>query len=215
MPTKEKSEPQTRERILDAAEQIFATRGVDGASMRAITARAKVNLSVAYYYFKDKEALLFAVFERYVKPLMDKQLILLEKARQDAGTLSIAPRRLLEAMILPRAECVSETVHQLFTMLLVRRSELEMRVFQAIEKATQGIRERFISEFQKTFPKLSAVELNFRIESVHTMLAGWTAIAPFKKGAYPKDIKREDFFEMFMAMVLEMFSAPPTLSQKA
>ena len=215
MPTKEKSEPQTRERILDAAEQIFATRGVDGASMRAITARAKVNLSVAYYYFKDKEALLFAVFERYVKPLMNKQLILLEKARQDAGTLSIAPRRLLEAMILPRAECVSETVHQLFTMLLVRRSELEMRVFQAIEKATQGIRERFISEFQKTFPKLSAVELNFRIESVHTMLAGWTAIAPFKKSAYPKDITREDFFEMFMAMVLEMFSAPPTLSRNA
>lgn len=205
----------TQERILEAAERLFADKGFSGASMRDITSLAKVNLSVAYYYFKDKEALLFAVFDRYVKPLMDKQLEMLERARKEAGTSPITPRRLLEAMILPRTESVSEVVHQLFTMLLVRRGELEMRVFQAIEKATQGIRERFISEFQKTFPKLSAVELNFRIESVHTMLAGWTAIAPFKKGAYSKDITREDLFEMFMAMVLEMFGAPPTLSRKA
>lgn len=209
MSKKEKTEPNARERILDAAEQIFASRGVDGASMRAITARAKVNLSVAYYYFKDKEALLFAVFDRHVKPLMDKQLELLEKAREAAGNLPILPRLLLEAMILPRAECVSETVHQLFTMLLMRRGEIEMRVFQAIEAATKEMRERFQVEFRKTFPNLSEVEVGFRIESVHTMLAGWTAIAPFRKGTYPKTVTRENFFEMFMAMVLAMFNAPP------
>lgn len=214
MSEKDKTEPKARERILDAAEQIFAARGVDGASMRAITARAKVNLSVAYYYFKDKEALLLAVFERYVKPLMDKQLELLEKAREAAGTQPIEARSLLEAMILPRAECVSETVHQLFTMLLVRCGELEQRVFRLIEDSTKTIREKFAGEFRKTYPDLSVTEINFRIESVHAMLAGWTAIAPFKKGEYPKNIKRESFFEMFMVMVLEMFNAPPTLSSE-
>ncbi|MGN0861185.1 MAG: TetR family transcriptional regulator, partial [Candidatus Spyradosoma sp.] len=35
----------TRERILTAAEKLFAEQGFDGASMRGITASAKVNLS--------------------------------------------------------------------------------------------------------------------------------------------------------------------------
>lgn len=205
----------TQERILEAAERLFADKGFSGASMRDITSLGKVNLSVAYYYFKDKEALLFAVFDRYVKPLMDKQLEMLERARKEAGTSPITPRRLLEAMILPRTESVSEVVHQLFTMLLARRGVFEQRVFESIENATKEIREKFFTEFSKTFPSLPSVEVRFRIESVHAMLAGWTAIAPFKKGAYPKDITREDFFEMFMAMVLEMFGAPPTLSRKA
>ncbi|MBE6401725.1 MAG: TetR/AcrR family transcriptional regulator [Verrucomicrobia bacterium] len=205
----------TQERILEAAERLFADKGFSGASMRDITSLAKVNLSVAYYYFKDKEALLFAVFDRYVKPLMDKQLEMLERARKEAGTSPITPRRLLEAMILPRTESVSEVVHQLFTMLLARRGVFEQRVFESIENATKEIREKFFTEFSKTFPLLPSEEVRFRIESVHAMLAGWTAIAPFKKGTYPKDITREDLFEMFMAMVLEMFGAPPTLSRKA
>ena len=210
-----KNESNTRERILDAAEQIFATRGVDGASMRAITALAKVNLSVVYYYFKDKEALLFAVFDRHVKPLIDRQLEILRQARELAGTAPIPPRRLAEAMILPHAECVSESVHRLFTMILLRSGELERRVFASLEHAARELRDCFLREFGKTFPELSSVELSFRIESVRAMLAGWTTIAPCKKGTYPKQVKQEHFFEMFMAMVLEMFNAPPTLSLKS
>ena len=199
---------------MEAAERLFAAKGFSGASMRDITALAKVNLSVAYYYFKDKEAILFAVFDRYIKPLMDKQLEMLTEARESAGTQPISPRRLVEAMVLPRAECGSETVHQLFTMLTVRRGAFEQRVFEAIEASTKEMRDMLHREFERTFSNLSPVEVGFRIESVQAMLAGWTAIAPFKKGTYPKNVTREDFFEMFMAIVLEMFKAPPTLSLK-
>lgn len=209
-----KSELGTRERILNASEQLFAEKGFDGASMRDITALAKVNLSVAYYYFKDKEALLYAVFDNYIKPLMTRQIEMLEAARADAGTAPIAPRKLLEAMILPRTESVSETVHRLFTMLFSRRGVFEQKVFEYLEGTTQEVREKFLKEFSATFPRLSEVELNFRLESIHAMLAGWKTITPFiKKGKkYPKDVAPATYLEMFMACAKAIFEAPPTLS---
>lgn len=55
----------TRERILDAAERLFAERGgADGASMRDLAAAAEVRLSQLSYYFGTKEALYRAVFAR-------------------------------------------------------------------------------------------------------------------------------------------------------
>lgn len=209
-----KGELGTRERILNAAEQIFATCGFEGASVRAITKLAEVNLSVAYYYFKDKEALLFAVFDNYIKPLMMRQLELLDAAREAAGTAAIEPRKLLEAMILPRTECVSETVHQLFTMLFARRGVFEQKVFEYLEETTKEVRAKFLTEAVKTFSALSELELTFRLESVHAMLAGWKTIAPFKKGKYPKNVSESTYLEMFMNCALAIFNAPPTLSPK-
>ena len=54
----------TRERILDAAERLFAERGYDGASLRAITGQARVNLAAVNYHFRSKRALMRAVFAR-------------------------------------------------------------------------------------------------------------------------------------------------------
>ena len=179
--------------------------------MRDITALAKVNLSVAYYYFKDKEALLFAVFDNYIKPLMTRQAEMLDAAREAAGTAAIEPRKLLEAMILPRAECASETVHQLFTMLFARRGVFEQKVFEYLEETTKEVRTKFLTEAVKTFSALSELELTFRLESVLAMLAGWQSIAPYKKGKYPKSVSKETYLEMFMNCALAIFNAPSTL----
>lgn len=48
----------TRAEILDAARELFAARGYEKASMRAIAARAKVDPSLIVHYFASKEGLL-------------------------------------------------------------------------------------------------------------------------------------------------------------
>ena len=53
----------TRARILDAARVEFARRGLGGARVDQITARAGSNKRMIYYYFGDKEALFLAALE--------------------------------------------------------------------------------------------------------------------------------------------------------
>ena len=54
----------TRQRILDAAEMLFAEHGFDGVSLRQITALADVELALANYHFGPKQALFVAVITR-------------------------------------------------------------------------------------------------------------------------------------------------------
>ena len=52
----------TKARILDAAEEVFAVKGFDGASTREIASKAGVNISSLHYHWESKETLYFAVF---------------------------------------------------------------------------------------------------------------------------------------------------------
>ncbi|MGH7803934.1 MAG: TetR/AcrR family transcriptional regulator [Candidatus Binatia bacterium] len=61
----------TKERILAAAEEVFATRGFEGASTREIASLAGVNISSLHYHWESKERLYFAVFEHIYERMME------------------------------------------------------------------------------------------------------------------------------------------------
>jgi AcrR family transcriptional regulator len=51
------SQDQPRERLLDAAGQVFAEKGFHAATVREIVQRAQANIAAVNYYFGDKEHL--------------------------------------------------------------------------------------------------------------------------------------------------------------
>ena len=53
----------SKQRILEAAEQIFAEVGFDGARVDDIALKAGVNKALIYYYFESKDAILDELFE--------------------------------------------------------------------------------------------------------------------------------------------------------
>jgi AcrR family transcriptional regulator len=59
----------THDRILDAAEFLFADHGVAGTSVRAITDQAQVNVAAVNYHFGSKENLVRAVIARRLSGL--------------------------------------------------------------------------------------------------------------------------------------------------
>ena len=63
--------PRTAASILDAAQELFAERGYDGASIRAITRHAGANLGAVTYHFGSKEALYHAVIASKLAPLRE------------------------------------------------------------------------------------------------------------------------------------------------
>ncbi len=73
--------PDNRTVILNAAEHIFAERGLAGARIDAIARAAGVNKALIYYYFKSKDALHLAIVERHMKEFSSQALELLASDR--------------------------------------------------------------------------------------------------------------------------------------
>ncbi len=71
----------TAERILDAAEEVFAERGFDAASLGDVADRVGIRPQAIYNHFASKRELYAAVLERLFAPF----LALLEDAANDAS----------------------------------------------------------------------------------------------------------------------------------
>ena len=71
----------TRERILKAAERLFAERGYDGTSIRAIVAKARVNQAAINYHFDGKDGLYREVLRAAFRALTEQQLAHAEEVR--------------------------------------------------------------------------------------------------------------------------------------
>ena len=54
----------TRQRILEAAEELFSKNGFHATSVSQITRRAMVNKASLYYHFKDKNDLIASLFQK-------------------------------------------------------------------------------------------------------------------------------------------------------
>jgi len=78
-------QPDTKQRLLDAAEKLFAQHGYHCTSLRKVTAEAEVNLAAVSYHFGSKEALVEAIFERRLQPLNEERFSRLEKVRGAAA----------------------------------------------------------------------------------------------------------------------------------
>src|ERR1700758_2657419 len=64
----------TRERIMRAAERLFAEAGYDGTSIRAIVAKARVNQAAINYHFDGKDGLYREVLRAAFRGLTADQL---------------------------------------------------------------------------------------------------------------------------------------------
>ena len=77
--------PRARERLLNAAEELFADYGFNGVSVRDIVKAAKVNLGAIPYYFGTKENLFKEVFYRRAIPLQAEREALLRQLKNSSS----------------------------------------------------------------------------------------------------------------------------------
>lgn len=88
----------TKDRILNAAEILFAQQGFSGTSLREVTSQADVNIAAVNYHFGSKENLINEVFRRRMDEMSAARIALLKKAvAEQAG--DIAP--ILRAFVIP------------------------------------------------------------------------------------------------------------------
>lgn len=75
----------TKDRILGAAEELFAQFGFNGTSLRQVTSRADVNIAAVNYHFGSKENLVNEVFRRRMDEMSAQRLARLRAATAEGN----------------------------------------------------------------------------------------------------------------------------------
>jgi AcrR family transcriptional regulator len=91
----------TKDKLMDAAEKLFARRGFHGVSLREITAEAGVKLALVNYHFGTKKNLLAQVIERRGHVLNDERLRRLAEARLKAAPQAPSTEAVVGAFLNP------------------------------------------------------------------------------------------------------------------
>jgi len=130
---------QTKALILETALEMFRERGYDETTMRAIAEKAGVSLGNAYYYFRSKEYLIQAFYQR----LHDSQVAVALPALENEKTLKA---RLLTVMR-TRME-IMEPYHQ-FAGVLFKTAAHPQSPLNPFADETDPVRQASIQLFEK------------------------------------------------------------------
>lgn len=156
---------ETRLRILDVAERLFAAEGYDAVSLRRITQAARANVAAVNYYFKSKDALLEAIFVRRIVPINEERVRMLDAALArdpgDPGKLEAVVRAFVEPHLrLTREFGPGGTV---VMQLLGRLStDPERRIEKLLLRQFDPIWGRFADAFRKLLPHLAKATIYWR-----------------------------------------------------
>ncbi|MDR5826317.1 CerR family C-terminal domain-containing protein [Caballeronia sp. LP006] len=134
-------EPDKRERILVAAEKLFAQEGYHGVSMRDIAKSAEVGLPIIVYHFETKLNLYRSIFE-FRREIMEERLNDLGKI--DDFDSEDAVERIVRAFIAPivRSHATPEGIYH---------AQLVVREASDPQEATRGIIEEYFDPLARAF----------------------------------------------------------------
>jgi AcrR family transcriptional regulator len=170
----------TKVRILDAAERLFAQQGLD-VSIRAITDEAGVNLSAVNYHFQSKDALMDAVIARRIEPVTKRRLEMLDSVEARAGAGPLSLEGVLEAFLAPILESPEpglEHLKPLIGRIYSMPDEFVKRVFSV---HLAPVAARFTVALARAVPELSDAERLWRLyftagAMIHVM--NWSGVIP-------------------------------------
>ena len=170
----------TKERILDISERLFADSGFATTSLRDITKEAGVNLAAVNYHFGSKEALLDAIFERRFRPINDKRFAMLDELEGSAGGDGPILEDILLAFLGPPFHAwteMGECAQKFLKLAGQIHSETNVEIRAAFIGQFDVVFERFTGALGNALPNLAPGEVARRMHLVvgamaHTMIWG-------------------------------------------
>ena len=183
----------TKQRILDTAEKLFAHNGIEATSLRAITCSAKVNLAAVNYHFRSKEALVHSVIARRMDPINQQRLAMLDACEAAAGDGPLPLTQVLDAFLSPVME--ANAAHGCDFGPIMGRIYTEPKEFaeKFFMDHLQKVSRRFLAAFHRALPELPRNELMWRLHFMvgvmaHAVGAGHLLIKISEGACDPSDV---------------------------
>ena len=138
----EKAVERKKERIEDAAKQLFIRQGFHATSMRNIAARAGTSLGNLYNYYPTKEAILGSIIYKYQKVIDERLKSIFDQITEPLSAEDLTRfARLVKLMV--------DDHHDFWLLMYIDVLEFENRHFRKMfENLTLNLRRRFATSFQ-------------------------------------------------------------------
>lgn len=155
----------TVERILDAAEILFAEKGFSETSLRLITSKAQVNLAAVNYHFGSKKSLIQAVFSRFLGPLclsLDAELERRSVGDQPAWTVESLLELLVEQTLAVKPRSGNDL--SIFMRLLgLAFSQSQGHLRRYLNEMYGKVFQRYMLLLHTAAPEIQPIELFWRV----------------------------------------------------
>jgi AcrR family transcriptional regulator len=159
---------ETKDKILDAAERLFADQGVAATSLRQVVGEAGVNLAAVHYHFGSKDEMLDALVTRKAGPVNDRRLALLDAYIAAAHGGAVTVEKILWAFLSPMADVAGKNPQFVRVMgRIVAEGLLE----KIIEKNFHDVLVRFTEALRLAVPELPEDEFRCRIQFMIGVIA--------------------------------------------
>lgn len=173
---------ETRDRILRAASDLFATTGFNGTTLREITERADANLAAVNYYFRSKDDLILSTIEEAVRPLVAARMKALQDCLERAMPSIPTVDQLAEALVGPLLTFSRGENRNRLLLLMQIRSEPEGEHNAVVVKHFSPLHELFVNSLKVVLPQLSKSEIAFRYDCARgATLQSLVELAPARK----------------------------------
>lgn len=204
----------THERILDAAERLFAEHGFVGTSLRRITGAAAVNLAAVNYHFGDKESLYAEVLRRRLRPINAARLARLEEAVATAGEAPPPLELVIDILLRPVFEVHRDPARGgPHIVRIIARTLTEPLPFMSalLREELHAVLGRFAQIVRRHVPHLSPEEflwrLSFVIGAMQHTLATLHQMSALTHGIC-RDNDYEGALRRFVASACAVFRQP-------
>src|SRR6266536_2205454 len=162
---------ETKDKLLETAELLFAEQGYAATSLRQIIKKAGVNLAAVHYHFGSKEDLLDALVHRKAEPVNRERLVRLNRLEQQSPGQPLAVEDILQAFFLPTADAAE--ANPLFVRVM-GRIHSEGLMPRIVQKHFHPTAKRFLSALRRALPDLPETEFGWRVHFMigamaHTM----------------------------------------------
>lgn len=169
---------ETRERILNTAQRLFAQKGFDKVNLRELTKEANTHLAAVNYYFGTKDQLLVALVKRASDTIGAERDQLLQEALSQDLSVRARVEVILKALLRPSVAAVDGNCSVANGTLLARASDLELG-----EELLEALREHnaqlqlFVDALANTLPNADRSDVSWQLyfllnieKAVHTQL---------------------------------------------
>lgn len=164
-----------KQEFITEAVRLYEEEAEDSLSARKLTSRLNQGLRKGLQLFTSRDSIVIEVTRHQIGPVNEERIAMLDEALKRSDGAPLPLEEIVNAITLPMAQRIVESAkglrhfHKGLSRWFSESPELKQRIN---EELFEELHERFLREFQRTLPDLTASELERRYYVAGSSLLG-------------------------------------------